>query len=322
MQKLSYVIPCYRSMQTIASVVEEIQQTMDGRREFTYEIILVNDGSPDDLWSVLCGIAKKKPNVICVDLAKNFGQYAALMAGYHYTTGDIVISLDDDGQNPADEAMKLVAKVNEGYDVVYARYKQNMESAFRRFGSWVNHKMEEYLIGKPKGIATQSFFAAKRFVIEEMLKYSHAYPYIDGLVFRSTRNVADVEVIHRSRTIGSTGYTFSKLIGMWLNGFTAFSVKPLRIATVVGALCAFSGFIFGLRTVIAKIQNADSPAGYTTIVALLLLIGGIVMLMLGLIGEYIGRIYICINQSPQYVIRETVNLEAGRQSGSEHMDIQ
>lgn len=307
MQKISYVIPCYRSTQTIASVVKEIQQTMDGQSEFTYEIILVNDGSPDNLWPVLLGIAEKNPNVICVNLAKNFGQHAALMAGYRYTTGEIIVSLEDDGQTPVDETMKLVAKINEGYDVVYARYKGNKESIFRRFGTWVNQKMAEYLIGKPKGLAIPGYFAAKRFIIEEILKYEHAYPYIDGLVFRSTQNAVNVKVTHRERIVGSSGYTLSKLLRLWINGFTAFSIKPLRIATIIGSLCAFAGFVFGLHVVISRLYSPDMPIGYATIVALLLLIGGIVMLMLGLIGEYVGRIYMSINRSPQYVIKEVIS---------------
>lgn len=306
MQKISYVIPCYRSAQAIGLVIDEIQQTMAGQSEFTYEIILVNDCSPDDLWPVLLAIAEANPNVTCVNLAKNFGQHAALMAGYRYAAGDIIISLDDDGQTPADEAMKLVAKINEGYDVVYARYKRNMESAFRRFGSWVNLKMAEYMIDKPKGITIQSYFAARRFVIEEVLKYEHAYPYIYGLVFRSTQNVANVEVTHRIRTVGSSGYTLSKLVGLWLNGFTAFSIKPLRIATITGTISAFFGFVLGIWTIISKFTNPNIPIGYSSIISVVVFFGGLIMLMLGLIGEYIGRIYICLNRSPQYVVREAV----------------
>lgn len=305
MQKISYVIPCYQSTQTIESVVDEVQQTMNRQIDFSYEIILVNDCSPDNLWPLLLSIAEKNPSVKCIRLAKNFGQHAALMAGFHYAVGDIIISLDDDGQTPADEAMKLVAKINEGYDVVFARYKQNMEIPFRRFGSWMNQKMAEYMIGKPRNIAIQSYFAVKRFIIDEILKYEHAYPYIFGLIFRSTQNVVNVEVTHRSRSVGSSGYTFSKLLGLWMNGFTAFSVKPLRIATFTGAVCAFLGFVIGVWSIANKFLGVNVPLGYSSLIAVVVFFGGMIMLMLGLIGEYIGRIYICINNSPQYVIKET-----------------
>lgn len=306
MQKISYVIPCYRSKQTIGAVVDEIQRTMSGQNNFTCEIILVNDCSPDNLWPVLLAIAEKNPNVICVDFAKNFGQHAALMAGYRYATGDIIISLDDDGQTPADESIKLVSKINEGYDVVYARYEQNKESTFRRFGSWMNLKMAEYMISKPKGVAIQSYFAAKRFIIEEIIKYEHAYPYIYGLVFRSTQNIGNVEVNHRSRLMGSSGYTMAKLIGLWMNGFTAFSVKPLRIASIIGTISAFFGFALGLWSIINKFLEPNIPVGYSSLISVVVFFGGLIMLMLGLVGEYIGRIYICLNHAPQYVIKDVV----------------
>ena len=305
MKKISFVIPCYKSVDTIGGVVDEIQQTMHGQPGYTYEVILVNDSSPDELWTVISKIADEHLEVIGVNLARNFGQHAALMAGYHYVSGDIVVSLDDDGQTPADEAMKLICKIEEGYDVVYAKYKRNMESGFRRFGSWVNLKMAEYLIDKPKGVAIQSYYAAKRYVIDEIVKYDNAYPYIFGLVFRSTQNVTNVEVNHRSRTTGRSGYTFAKLIGLWMNGFTAFSVKPLRIATFVGTLCALLGFGLGIWAVIQKLVSPEVPMGYSSLISTVVFFGGIVMLMLGLIGEYIGRIYICINKSPQYVVKTT-----------------
>lgn len=305
MKKISYVIPCYRSVDTIASVVDEIQRTMEGQENYTYEIILVNDASPDDLWQVISELAEKVPEVVGVNLARNFGQHAALMAGYHYVSGDIVISLDDDGQTPADEAMKLVAKIEEGYDVVYAKYKRNMESAFRRFGSWVNLKMAEALIDKPKGIAIQSFYAARRFIIDEILRYNNAYPYIFGLVFRSTQNVANVEVTHRSRATGRSGYTLTKLIRLWMNGFTAFSVKPLRFATIMGMISAVIGFLLGVWSIVNKFVAPDVPRGYSSLISVVVFFGGMIMLLLGLIGEYVGRIYICINRAPQYVVKGT-----------------
>lgn len=306
MQKLSYVIPCYRSEKTIVKVVDEIRTAMEREKDCTYEIILVNDGSPDGVWNVMQGLVQQDKRIIAVNLTRNFGQHAALMAGYRQVSGDIVISLDDDGQTPADEAMKLVARLNEGYDVVYAKYKRNMENIFRRFGSYVNSRMAEYMIEKPKNIAIQSYYAARRFIIDEILQYQHPYPYIFGLVFRATQNVSNVEVNHRSREEGTSGYSFAKLIGLWMNGFTAFSVKPLRIATVLGCLCALLGFVTGIYFIVRKFIDPTVPMGYSSLISALMLLGGMIMLMLGLLGEYIGRIYICINNAPQAVTREVV----------------
>lgn len=306
MQKISFVIPCYRSEKTLPNVIQEIEDTMSKLAEYSFEILLVNDASPDNVWQYIENAARVDEHIIGVNLAKNFGQHAALMAGYHYASGDIVVSLDDDGQTPANEVALLIDKINEGYDVVYASYKRNMENAFRRFGSKVNSKMAEFMIGKPKGIKIQSFFAAKRFVIDEIVKYENAYPYIFGLVFRTTRNVANVEVNHRSRTVGTSGYTFAKLVGLWMNGFTAFSVKPLRIATLMGMLSSAVGFIMGIYFIIRKLVVPEIPLGYSSIISAIMLFGGLNLLMLGLVGEYIGRIYICINRSPQFVVKETV----------------
>lgn len=306
MLKVSFVIPCYRSEHTIEMVVREITETMEKEGDFSYEIILVNDASPDNVWQTIKALSDVDKHIVGVNLARNFGQHAALMAGYHFVTGDIVISLDDDGQTPADEAPKLIQKICEGYDVVYARYKKNMESPFRRFGSKVNSKMAEYMIGKPKNIAIQSYYAAKRFIIDEIIKYENSYPYIFGLVFRTTKNIGNVEVNHRSRTIGTSGYTLPKLIGLWMNGFTAFSIKPLRIATVLGIISSIVGFLLGMFFVIRKFIVPTIPLGYSSIISAVMLFGGLNLLMLGVVGEYIGRIYICINRSPQFVVKETV----------------
>lgn len=309
MEKISFVIPCYRSEGTIGDVINEIRNVMQSKDKYEYEIILVNDYSPDNVWEVIQKYAETDECIIGVNLAKNFGQHATLMAGYHYATGDIVISMDDDLQTPADEVFKLIDKIHEGYDVVYSKYKQNMENPFRRFGSRVNSLMAQYMIGKPRDISIQSYYAAKRYIISEIIKYEHSYPYIFGLVFRTTRRIANVEINHRIREKGSSGYNLKKLLQLWMNGFTAFSVKPLRIATFVGIICALVGFIFVILTIIGKLVHPEIAMGYSSTMAVLLFIGGMLMLMLGIIGEYIGRIYICINKSPQYVVESTVNLK-------------
>lgn len=309
MKKISYVIPCYKSENTIKTVIDEIILTMKNNSEYNFEIILVSDNSPDEVFNIIKLEAKDKNFIKGIKLAKNFGQHAALMAGYKYATGDVIVSLDDDGQTPANEVFKLIEKLENGYDVVYASYNEKKHNIFRNLGSWVNDIMSEHLISKSKDLKVSSFFCAKSFVIEEMIKYDKPYPYLLGLVLRTTHNITDINVTHRERVFGVSNYNFKKLIGLWMNGFTAFSIKPLRIATLVGVCISFVGFIFGSYTIINKLLNPKILAGYSSIMSALLFIGGMIMLMLGLLGEYIGRIYICINNSPQYVIRETVNIE-------------
>lgn len=309
MSLVSFVIPCYRSENTLPAVIEEVNSTMESMTEYSHEIILVNDSSPDGTINTIRELCGKHANITGIDLAKNFGQHAALMAGMRQAKGDIVVCLDDDGQTPADEVGKLLDKLNEGFDVVYASYGKKKHSLFRNFGSKVNELMTRVMLGKPKELYISSYFAAKRFVVEDMLRYEHSYAYVIGLVLRATKNIANVEVKHRSRAEGTSGYTLKKLLGLWFNGFTAFSIKPLRIATVIGVMCAGGGFLYGIYTIVKRLLLPDIQAGFSALMSMLVFMGGMIMLMLGMIGEYIGRIYISMNNSPQYVIREIIKEE-------------
>lgn len=308
MQMISFVIPCYRSSQTLPGVIQEIKDTMKTLKNYEYEIVLVNDSSPDDTFCVITGLCRENDNITGINLAKNFGQHAALMAGFHYVKGDVVVCLDDDGQTPACEVGRLLAGIEEGADVVYAKYNHKHHSGFRNFGSHVNEVMTRIMLGKPKDLYVSSYFAAKRFVVDEMIRYEYAYPYVIGLVLRTTKNIVNVEIDHRDRQAGESGYTLKKLLGLWFNGFTAFSVKPLRVATVTGTICALCGFAYGIYTIIKKIfiQPPDLVIGFSALMSVIVFMGGMLMLMLGLVGEYMGRMYVSMNNSPQYVIREIV----------------
>lgn len=308
---ISFVIPCYRSQATLPSVIREIQETMEGLSQYTYEVVLVNDCSPDDTFETIRELCRENANMTGINLAKNFGQHSALMAGFHQIKGDIVVCLDDDGQTPAGEVGKLLEGIEKGADVVYAKYAHKHHSGFRNWGSHVNELMTRVMLGKPKDLYVSSYFAARRFVVDEMIKYEYPYPYVIGLVLRTTKNIVNVEVNHRDRLEGTSGYTLGKLLNLWFNGFTAFSVKPLRIATVTGAGCALLGFAYGIYTIIKKIfiNPPGLVTGFSALMSVLVFMGGMLMLMLGLVGEYMGRMYISMNRSPQYVVREIVNCE-------------
>ncbi len=306
MQRISFVIPCYRSALTIEKVVKEIEDAMPNLPKYDYEIVLVNDSSPDDTFGVISKMALENEKVLAINLARNFGQHAALMAGFRHTTGDIVVALDDDGQTPADEVGKLVEKLEEGYDVCYAKYEHKKHSFYRNFGSKVNERMTRVMLGKSKELYISSYFAVKRFILNDMLRYENCYPYVIGLVLRTTKNICNVNVNHREREIGTSGYTMKKLLALWMNGFTAFSVVPLRIATYFGLFCAAAGFVYTIVTIIRKIIDNQAPMGYPTLICAVMIIGGVLMMMLGLIGEYVGRMYITMNNAPQYVIKDIV----------------
>lgn len=306
---VSFVIPCYKSEKTINNVVEEIVETMDKLEGYEIEIILVNDSSPDNLIYVLKEMAADNYNVKVLDLANNFGQHGALMTGYSYAKGDIIVSLDDDGQSPVSDVMKMINKLEEGYDVVIAKYKEKKQSLFKNFGSFLNDRMASILINKPKELALSSFFVMKSFISKEIIKYNNPYPYIEGLLLRTTNKIINVDLENRERIEGESTYTLKKLIGLWLNGFTAFSIKPLRISIIIGGLFSIFGFIYGIYVIINKFINPNITVGWSSTMAFLSLVAGVILVMLGMIGEYIGRIYISINNSPQYVIREKINIE-------------
>ena len=314
MKKVSFVIPCYRSESTLPHVIAEIEEKMDAIKRYQYDIFLVNDCSPDGTFQVIRRLCQEHENIRGIDLSRNFGQHAALMAGLRHSDGDYVVCLDDDGQTPANEVDKLLEKLEEGYDAVYARYDHKQHSAFRNMGSRLNELMTRMMLQKPAELYISSYFAVRRFVVEDMARYENSYPYVIGLVLRATRNITNVSVTHREREVGTSGYTLKKLIGLWFNGFTAFSVKPLRITTAVGGASAVVGFLYGIYTIVKRFLNPAVPMGFSSLMSALVFFGGMIMLMLGLIGEYIGRIYISLNNSPQYVIREKINMES--QEGS------
>ena len=302
--KISFVIPCYGSEMTIERVVFEILEVLKRREIMDYEIILVNDCSPDGVWEVIQKLTKQNQKIKGICLAKNFGQHAALLAGYHYCTGDRIVSLDDDGQTPMDEFYQLLDKLEEGYDAVYAYYYEIKQTAFRRFGTWMAKKMGEVMLHQPKDFYASSFYIARNFVIKEMIKYENSYPYLFGLLLRTTNKIACVPTHHRERVHGKSGYSFKKLFLLWVNGFTAFSVKPLEIGIYMGVVLALMGFLYAIITIIRKFLYVDIVVGWSSIISILLILGGMILIMLGLIGEYVGRIYISINNAPQYVIRE------------------
>lgn len=309
--KISIVIPCYNAEQNIHKVIEEITRTMSTRPEYQCEIVLVNDYSKDGTWGVINKIAQEDKRVKAINLARNFGQPSAILAGFSNVTGDYIFVSDDDGQTPVCQMFELLDELERGnYDVVCGKYTQREQpSLFRRFGSKMNEKMSDWLIQKPEGVYMSAFLCARPFVIQEMLRYKHSYPYLAGLLLRTTQNIGNVVVSQREREMGASNYTIKKLFFLWLNGFTAFSIKPLRVAVLFGIGFSGTGFLMAIALIIRKLLDYNVQVGWSSIVAMMLVIGGIILLFLGMIGEYIGRIYMCINEAPQFIIREIQNGE-------------
>ena len=309
MTTVSIAIPCYKSAQTISTVVNDLRTTIAQRDGFDYQIILVNDFPDDNTFDVISALCREDPKIIGVNLSRNFGQTTAKMAALSYVTGDILVYMDDDGQHPADQIFRLVDKVLEGYDMVYARFPHKKHSLFKRFTSWLNSKVLEINGSKPKGISISSYLAINRVAVDALKKYKSPFPSMGGYLSHVVRRYANVDIDHRDRLAGQSNYTLKKMLALWLTGFTNFSTVPLRVAAFVGVGCSALGFITGLWVVIRKLINPAIAAGYTSSIALQLFIGGMIMMILGLCGEYIGRIYMTVSNMPQYEIRETINTD-------------
>ena len=307
--KISFVIPCYGSELTIESVIEEIKEKVKEKKKYDYEIILSNDKSPDNVWNIIKKLASKDKKIKAINLAKNMYKHGAVMAGLAVAKGEYVVMLDDDGQCPVNDLWDLIKPLEDGHDAAHAKYPVKRQSKFKNFGSWLNKRMAEILINKPKDLYFNNFSAIQSYIVKEMIKYENPYPYVEGLLLRATDDIVNVTMDERERSIGDSNFTFKKMIKLWINGFTAFSVKPLRLASYVGFICSLIGVGYATYIITLKFLNPAVPQGYSSIMAVLLFIGGVIMLMLGIIGEYIGRIYISLNKSPQYVIREKINIE-------------
>ncbi len=308
-KKISFVIPCYGSEATIEHVADEIRDTVNTKKEYDYEIVAVNDSSPDRVWSVLLKMAEQDRCLKLINLSKNMNRPGAVMAGLNHASGDYVCVMDDDGQCPMDRFWDLLEPLENGYDVSIADYPERKQSLFKNFGTFMNKKMTEYMLDRPKDLQFTNFMLMKRYIVQEICKYKNPYPYMTGLVLRTTRNICCVPMEERERYRGHTNFTFAKMLSLWMNGLTAFSIKPLRLASFIGVAIAFAGFVYGLIIVIRKIFCDNIAQGYSSIMAVILFVDGIIMVLLGLIGEYLGRIYMCINESPQFVIKEMVNFE-------------
>ncbi len=302
--KVSVAIPVYNSEGTIARVVNQLVETLT--KYYDLEIVLVNDDSSDRSETVCIGIYRRFPEIVkFYSLAKNVGEHNAVMAALNHITGEYVVIMDDDFQNPVSEVVKLFEYISESdYDVVYTYYAQKQHSFFRNLGSKFNDRVANVMLGKPKDLYLSSFKVLSKLLVNEVVKYNLPFPYLDGLILRSTSKIGKVLVSHEKRMEGKSGYTIRKLIRLWLNMFVNFSILPLRVSVITGFIFAFLGFILGVYTVVDKIMNPLTPVGYTTIVVVISFLAGVQLMAIGILGEYLGRMFLSQNRQPQYCIRK------------------
>jgi glycosyltransferase involved in cell wall biosynthesis len=277
------------------------------------EIVLVNDNSPDHSEAVCISLFKENPGIVRLySLARNVGEHNAVMAGLNQVSGDYIAVMDDDFQDPISEVVKLLDYATRNdCDVTYAYYKKKQHSLFRNLGSWFNGKVANFMLDKPKNLYLSSFKVMNRFIVKEIIKYELPYPYIDGLILRTTDKIASISADHHERRAGRSGYTLRKLIRLWLNMFTNFSILPLRISFVIGVLTSTLGLVFAALTFIEKFSNPNMPVGYASVIIAVLIFAGIQLVSLGVIGEYVGRIFLSQSRKPQYTIRKRFEKEKG-----------
>ena len=299
---LSFVIPLYYSADTIAPLVKQIEAL---QIEGGHELVLVNDGSRDATAGICRELLRDaRIPMIFVNHARNYGEHNAVLTGYRHARGAYVVNLDDDGQNPPAEAVKLWQHARrEGLDVVYGHYAQKEHSAFRNFGSWLTNRMTDWVLDKPQGFYLSSFRCVSAFVAKEVAAHEGPYPYIDGLILQVTQNFGALEVRHAERTAGASGYTLRRLLRLWRSTFVNFCVIPLRMATLLGLVMAAAGLIGLLFVFYLRYTNKGPDYGWGSLMGALLVFSGTQLVVLGLIGEYVGRMFLTVNRRPQSVVR-------------------
>ena len=300
---LSIVIPVYNGARTIGALIDALAGL---KIPGGHEVVLVNDGSPDDSEAVCRKLVERSDIPITfANLSHNFGEHNAVMAGLSFARGDYVITMDDDLQNPPEEVARLVAYTKEQkLDVVYTRYRTKQHALWRNLGSRFANWAANLVLEKPKELYLSSFRCISAFVVEHVLRYQGPYPYVDGLILQVTRNVGSLEVMHLPRAEGRSNYTLRRLVRLWLNMFVNFSVIPLRASALIGFFTSILGIIWAVETVLEALTGRP-PEGWASLMVAVLLLSGLQLMLLGIVGEYLGRVFLTANRKPQYIVRDS-----------------
>lgn len=300
---VSIVVPVYRSQSVISTLVEQVSFILSTNMpSLNFEIILVNDGSPDQSWTTICELASTYSFVKGISLRRNFGQHNATMAGLNYANGKFIVIMDDDLQHPPSSIPAMLETLSHGHDVCYTHYKNRKHELWKKIGSAINDRIATMVIGKPKNLYLSSFKALRSEVVKEIIKYDGPYTYIDGLILNLTSSITSIEIEHQSRFDGKGNYNLKSSISLWLKMLTGFSVAPLRFASILGLIISAMSFIIIIAVIIHKIIDPNLAVGWASLISVSLFIGGIQLLCVGMMGEYLARTYLKINHKPQFVI--------------------
>lgn len=302
--KIDIIIPVYNSESCLDELVKQLHNSLE---RFSYHIYFVNDHSKDDSWGKLKEISYMNRNIVSINLAKNFGQDCAIMAGLNQSEGDYIVIMDDDLQHSPSDIIPLIEKLKETKnDVCYGKYNIKHQSIIKNLGSWFNDKLANIVIKKPKHVYLSPFKVLRKSIVQKIIQYDGPYPYIDGLIFRFTSKITEIDIIHHKRFAGKGNYTFYKSMSLWIRVLTNFSVIPLRISTYIGIIASIFGFILGLYFISRHFSGMSSPEGWPSLIVTILFIGGIQLLGIGIIGEYVGRSFIYQSKEPQFIIDKII----------------
>lgn len=311
---LSIVIPCYNSAKTIRKVVETSMEAIGKIENLECEFVLVNDYSRDDTEKVIWQLAREYPNVKGITLAKNFGQHNAIMAGLHEAEGDYIMGMDDDMQTHPSQIPAFIDKMQEGYDVVFGIYRKRKFNFMKNLLSKIASFIMWHMVERPKGLEASNYWCCSRYVRDELIRYDGYNLYLQILFYRTTANIANIEIEHFSREEGKSNYNFMKSLKLFMT-FMNYTVVPLRMATIIGTLLSAAGFIATAVVFVRKLLDPEITLGWSSLMCVIMLLFGFVFLILGVIGEYIGKLILNISRTPQYVIRKTINIQEKKGSG-------
>jgi glycosyltransferase involved in cell wall biosynthesis len=302
----SIVIRVYNSAGVVATTIDRTIEVFEGAG-LSYQIVLVNDGSRDRSWDVIAERARTSPHVVAINLLRNYGQHHANIAGMRESTGDYVITMDDDLQNPPDQALLLIAEAMHGHDVVFGRFEQKQAVGYRRLGSRLISLLNRRIFGQPPGLAVSNFRILRRDVVERICESRTAHPYITGQALMYAGNVADVVVRHDPRTVGTSNYGMRGIARLVLAILFSYSVFPLRAAAGAGFVVAFGSFLLGAFYLVRSLFVQTHVEGWTTIAVLLAVLNGVVIMLLSMLGEYVVRTLNAVSAVNTYHVTERVS---------------
>jgi polyisoprenyl-phosphate glycosyltransferase len=311
---ISVVVPVYNSADILPTLHDRLQAVLLGLGK-SFEVVYIDDGSHDASWLVLQQLQARDPShIMAIQLMRNYGQHNALMCGFRHVRGEFIITMDDDLQHPPEELPKLLGAIDDPHlDLVYGTYARKQHAGTRNIASWLVNRFYRLVFQSP--VTVTAFRILRRELVETILPYSLNFTFVDGLLAWNTRRIGEVKVAHDPRAKGVSGYRFRKLLTLALNLFTNFSLLPLQFVSVCGLTAATSGFVLGLYYLYLHLKSSITVPGYASTIVSILVLGGLQLLGLGIMGEYVGRLHLNVNRKPQYSVRHIVSADCDQQKG-------